>query len=256
MSGPLLEVTGLRVQFGTTTAVRDVSVSVAPGEIVGLVGESGSGKTTVGRAIAGFVTPAAGSVLLDGSPLGARRSPEQRRDVQMVFQDPYTSLNPRRSTWSTLAELLSVHRLVPRAQIPERIREVLAAVSLTEELARVRPSRLSGGQRQRAAIARAVAVSPRLIIADEPTSALDVSVQASILRLFEELRDDLGVGFLVISHDLSLVRFLCDRVAVMCDGVVVEHGPVREILTAPTHPYTRRLLAAAPRLPGYVLEPD
>ncbi|GAA3633676.1 ATP-binding cassette domain-containing protein [Kineosporia mesophila] len=251
MSAPLLKVDGLRVEYGRTVAVNDVSFEVAPGEIVGLVGESGSGKTTIGRAVAGFLTPGAGSIDLAGDRLGATRSLAQRRGVQMVFQDPYLSLNPRLSTWSMLRELVTVHRLAPKAQVDDFVRTVLGEVALTEELARVRPSRLSGGQRQRAAIARAVVLRPQLIVADEPTSALDVSVQASILRLFASLRTELGVGFLVISHDLSLVRFLCDSVLVMQDGEIVERGPVAEVLTAPQHPYTQRLLKAVPRLPSY-----
>ncbi|MBT0768694.1 ABC transporter ATP-binding protein [Kineosporia sp. J2-2] len=256
MSAPLLEVTGLRVAYGDRIVVRDVDLSVAPGEIVGLVGESGSGKTTIGRAVAGFLTPDDGRIELGGNPLTQRRSLAERRSVQMVFQDPYLSLNPRLSAWNTLRELVRVHDLAPRNLIDEHVRQALSEVALTEELARVRPGRLSGGQRQRAAIARATVLRPRLIIADEPTSALDVSVQASILRLFASLRDEQGMGFLIISHDLALVRFLCDRVLVLQDGQVVENGPVAEVLAEPKHAYTRRLLDAVPRLPTYTRGQD
>lgn len=252
MTQPLLRVDGLSVRFGATTAVHDVSFDVSPGEIVAIVGESGSGKTTIGRAILGFTPAAEGELVFDGAPLPAKRDTATRRAIQMVFQDPFLSLNPRLTIWAMLRELVQVHRLVPRDQIDDRVRHLLSQVSLTEELARHRPSRLSGGQRQRAAIARALAVEPRLIVADEPTSALDVSVQSAILRLFASLRDELGLGIVIISHDLALVRFLSDRVIVLQQGVIVEQGPVADIFDRPTHPYTRALLAAVPVLPDYV----
>jgi len=256
VADPLLRVSHLKVSFRTedravVRAVDDVSLDVHAGEAMGIVGESGCGKTTIARAIIGQVQPDEGAVYLDGEQLGRTRTISQRRTVQMVFQDPYSSLNPRMTVRQTLRELLRVHRLVPSSQVDERCRELLAMVGLPERSLNSYPSQFSGGQRQRLAIARALAVEPRAIVADEPVSSLDVSVQATILQLFAELRARLGLTLILISHDLAVVRYLCDRIAVMYLGRIAEHGRRDVIFDDPRHPYTRALLTAAPRIRRY-----
>ncbi len=262
MPDALVQITDLFARFdvkgyGVVHAVDGVSLQVAPGEIVGLVGESGCGKTTIGRCVTGQVVPAGGEIRLDGVLLGKRRSAEQRRAVQMVFQDPASSLNPRMSVRQVLAELLRVHRLVPRAGVEERCRELMGLVGMPAEALDGYPRQFSGGQRQRIAIARALAVEPRLLIADEPVSALDVSVQATILQLLDDLRHQLGLAVLLISHNLAVVRHLSDRVAVMYLGRIVESAPRDPLFSDARCPYTRVLLDAAPRLNqvGSVPEP-
>jgi oligopeptide/dipeptide ABC transporter ATP-binding protein len=250
---PLLEVRDLHVRFpvknfGVVRAVDGVSFDVAAGEIVGLVGESGCGKTTIGRCITGQLAADVGEVLLDGAVVGRRRSFQQRRAVQMVFQDPSSSLNPRMSVRQVLSELLRVHRLVPRDRVEQRCRELLGLVGLPDQALDGYPNQFSGGQKQRIAIARALAVEPRLLVADEPVSALDVSVQATILQLFAELRERLGLAILLISHNLAVVRHLSDRVAVMYLGRLAEAADRDELFDDPRAPYTKVLLAAAPRL--------
>ena len=253
---PLLVAEGLCVSFPAgrgqrLTAVEDVSLSVSAGETVGIVGESGSGKSTVARCLAGLLRPDSGTVSLRGELLGARRTREQHRAVQLVFQDPYSSLNPRLSVRSVLGELLVFHGLAKGEAVEPRCRELMALVGLPADALDGYPSSFSGGQRQRIAIARALAVQPQVVVADEPISSLDVSVQAAILALFADLRDRLGIGMVLISHNLAVVRNICDRAAVMYLGRVVEVGEREEIFTDPRHPYTRALLAAAPRLrPG------
>ncbi|MFD9868120.1 ABC transporter ATP-binding protein [Streptomyces niveus] len=254
--GELLDVRGLHVSYrgrgsgrrGGTVAVDGVSLSVAPEETLGLVGESGSGKTTVARCVAGLLRPKAGTLTFDGRPLGraGRRSPEARRAVQMVFQDPRSSLNPRMTVASIIAEVWHTHPVTaPEGDRTLALHRLLADMGLDPEVASRRAGDLSGGQCQRVSIARALAVRPRLLVCDEAVSALDVSVQAQILRLLIDLRDRHRLAMLFISHDLGVVHQIADRVAVMRRGVIVEQGATGEVLTAPRHPYTRELLDAA-----------
>jgi peptide/nickel transport system ATP-binding protein len=250
---PLIEVRDVHVHFpvkgyGVIRAVDGVSLRVATGEIVGLVGESGCGKTTIGRCITGELAATQGDVLLDDRVIGRRRRPAVRRSIQMVYQDPATSLNPRLSVRQVLAELLRVHHIVPRARVEDRCRELLGYVGLPARALDGYPHQFSGGQRQRIAIARALAVEPRMLVADEPVSALDVSVQATILALFEELRERLGLAILLISHNLAVVRHLSDRVMVMYLGRISEGAPRDALFADPRAPYTQVLLKSAPRL--------
>ena len=248
----LLEVEAVSVSFATPggplPAVDDASLSLGAGETLGLVGESGCGKTTLARSIAGLQRPGSGRIRLDGEELSWHRSRAEHRAVQIVFQDPFSSLNPRLSVRRVLTELLRAHGLARGAAAEARCRELMALVGLPAGALDGYPGAFSGGQRQRIAIARALAVEPRVMIADEPTSALDVSVQATILALFEDLRSRLGIGVLMISHNLAAVRQLCDRVAVMYLGRIIEVGTRAEIFADPRHPYTQALLTAAPRL--------
>ncbi len=254
MADQLLEVRGLNVAYPgrgrhgrTVHAVNGVGLALARGETLGLVGESGCGKTTLAKALLGL-EPSTGEILLGGDPLPPKRTRAQARQMQIVFQDPYASLNPRMSVRSTLAEMVRVHRLRLRELIDARVRELVDLVGLPERALDVRPASLSGGQRQRVAIARALALEPTILIADEPTTALDVSVQAVILELFAQLREQLGLGLLLITHNLAVVSAICDRIAVMYLGRVVELAPTATLLADPRHPYTRRLVAAVPRL--------
>ncbi len=227
-------------------AVQQVSLHVAPGEVVGLVGESGSGKSTLGRLALGLLSASEGVVLFEGQDLAAlkpRALRVLRRHMQMVFQDPFASLNPRRSIGGAIAEVLKLHRL---AHGDAEVAASLARVGLEAADMTRRPRQFSGGQRQRIAIARALAVRPRFLVADEPVSALDVSVQAGILKLLMELRAEFGLAMLFISHDLTVVEAMADRVLVLYLGRVMEAGPARAIFAAPRHPYTAALLASAP----------
>jgi oligopeptide/dipeptide ABC transporter ATP-binding protein len=231
--------------------VTDVSLAIAAGEMVGLVGESGSGKSTLGRLLLGLLAPSSGRVLFDGRDLlrqgaGERRS--LRRRMQIVFQDPQSSLDPRRTVGAQIGDGLSIHRLLPKARWRARIEELLAQVGLSPAQIDRYPHQFSGGQRQRLSIARALSTQPDFLLADEPVSALDVSVQAQILHLLADLRRRLGLTLLFISHDLAVVRSLCDRVVVMYLGRVVEEGPVERVFAAPSHPYTQALLSAVPSL--------
>jgi peptide/nickel transport system ATP-binding protein len=230
-------------------AVDGVDLAVGRGEALALVGESGSGKSTLALALAGLCATNGGQITLDGKVLGSRRrSNADRRRVQMVFQDPYSSLNPRLTVGGMLRELLRVHHVVPRSQAAAESKRLLTLVGLPAEAVSAYPRQFSGGQRQRVAIARALALRPEVLIADEPVSALDVSVQATILNLLASLRSELGLSLLLISHNLAVVRHLCDRVAVMYLGRIVEVAPTEEVFSTPRHPYTRGLLAAIPRL--------
>jgi oligopeptide/dipeptide ABC transporter ATP-binding protein len=259
-NGSLLEVSGLVKHFpvrkgvfsrvaGQVRAVDGVSFSVQRGTTLSLVGESGSGKTTVGRAILRLIEPTSGSVKFGGTEvttLPKRELRELRRRMQIIFQDPVGSLNPRMTVYSTLSEPLAVHKLVPRAKRRDRVAELLELVGLPPESADRYPHEFSGGQRQRIGIARALAVEPELIVADEPVSALDVSIQAQILNLLQELQNRLGLTFLFIGHSLSVIRHISTHVAVMYLGRIVEMAPVHELFENPVHPYTKALLSAAP----------
>jgi peptide/nickel transport system ATP-binding protein len=259
---PLLEVEGLSVSFSargalrrtlkTVDAVQDVSLHVEAGEVLALVGESGSGKTTLGRAILGLVEPTGGSVRVAGEPVAARGpgAARLRRLAQPVFQDPYSSLDPRWPVSRTIREPLDAQSIGTRPERDARVGELLEHVGLSADLGRRRPASLSGGQRQRVAIAAALAPRPRLIVADEPVSALDMLVQAQILNLIDRLRREDQLGILFITHDLGVVRHLADRVAVMHGGRIVEQGTVAEVFHAPREPYTRTLLDAELRLPA------
>jgi oligopeptide/dipeptide ABC transporter ATP-binding protein len=231
-------------------AVDGVDVSVSRGEVLGIVGESGSGKSTLARALAGLQPLNSGEIRFEGRRLPNRRSSADQRRIQMVFQDPYSSLNPRLTVGSTLRELLRVHHVVPRSQVREEAESLITRVGLTADALHAHPRQFSGGQRQRVAIARALALRPDVLVADEPVSALDVSVQATILNLLSELRASLGLTLVLISHNLAVVRHLCDTVAVMYLGRIVEAGPVDTLLRSPAHPYTKGLIAAIPRLPA------
>jgi len=236
----------------TIKAVDGVSLSIEQGEIFGLVGESGCGKSTLSRTVMQLILPTSGSVILDGqdlSKLGRRGIRRRRLEFQMIFQDPYASLNPRMTVFSTLAEAVRQrHRKLTGKPLTERVAELMQTVGLDPRYLRKYPHEFSGGQRQRIAIARALAPEPKLIIADEPVSALDVSIQAQILNLLRKLRTELGLTMIFISHDLSVVRYLADRIAVMQNGRIVETGPSEQVFADPRHDYTRELLAAIPKL--------
>jgi peptide/nickel transport system ATP-binding protein len=253
-AGSLVRVEGLRKRFGggrggdEVTALAGVSLEVGEGESVGLVGESGSGKTTLARCVVGLETPTSGRIEIGGFDAsdygrldpGVRR--QLRRRVQMIFQDPYSSLNPVRTIGATLSEAIAVG-----PDPATRVAELLARVGLPAEYAPRKPVALSGGERQRVAVARALALRPSVIVCDEPVSALDVSVQAQILNLFTKLREELGLSYLFITHDLAVVRQVVERLYVLYRGEIVESGPVDRVLDAPTHPYTARLVASVPR---------
>lgn len=262
---PRLEIEHLTVEFGSDStiavllgrknavvrAVDDVSIAVAPGETLGLVGESGSGKSTIGRTLLALNRPTLGRILLDGEDiftLSKAQSKMLPKQIQMVFQDPYGSLNPRFSVEKTLAEVLSYHHIVERHGISGEVRRLMDLVGLASSLSDKLPRYLSGGQRQRVGLARALAVRPSVLVLDEPVAALDVSIQAQILNLLQDLKKSLNLTMLFIAHELGVVRYVSDRIAVMYLGAVMETGTTEEIFIAPKHPYTRSLLAAMPRL--------
>lgn len=252
---PLLEVNDLNVVYGNTGwrrkgfhALHDVSIDVRAHETVGLVGESGSGKTTLGRAVLGLVDPSSGSIRFDGADITHAKRPERRRlsrDIQVVFQDPYSSLNPAMTIDDILAEPLTAQG-ASRQQASERIADLIAQIGLTPDAVRRYPREFSGGQRQRIAIARALALNPKLIVCDEPVSALDLSTQAKILDLLIDIQVKTGVAYLFISHDLSVVRYISHRVAIMLNGEILETGDGALITSKPEHPYTKRLFLASP----------
>jgi len=259
MAEPLLNVTDLKVHFPigktlfkpgvTIKAVDGVSFEVGRGEVLGLVGESGSGKTTLGRAVLRLVQPTHGSVQFDGTELVGLAAPQLkalRSQMQIIFQDPYASLNPRMSVGQIVGEALLLHHIGTRGDRAERVGDLLEKVGLPRSAAARFPHEFSGGQRQRIGIARALAVNPQFIVADEPVSALDVSIQAQIINLLQDLRQELGLSLLFIGHDLSVIEFLCDRVVVMYLGKIMETATAADLYANPRHPYTRALLDAAP----------
>jgi oligopeptide/dipeptide ABC transporter ATP-binding protein len=233
-------------------ALTDVSLSLSAGETLGVVGESGSGKSTLGRCILRLIEPTRGHVRFEGqelTTLGRDAMRSTRRQLQIVFQDPYSSLNPRMTVRATVGEALRVHRLTAGVgEEDQRVAELLEQVGLRRDFMRRYPHELSGGQRQRVGIARALAVRPKLLVCDEPVSALDVSVQAQIVNLLKDLSEALGLSYLFIAHDLSVVRLMAQRVAVMYLGRVVEIGDIEAVYHQPRHPYTRALLSAVPEL--------
>ena len=236
-------------RIGSIRAVDGVQLSIQRGEVLGLVGESGCGKSTLGRTILQLIPPTAGTVVLEGrnlNRLDRQALRHARADFQMIFQDPYASLNPRMTVFDTLAEAIRAHKQIPRRELQARVAALISKVGLLPRDAKKYPHEFSGGQRQRIAIARALAVEPKLVIADEPVSALDVSIQAQIINLLTELRRDLGLTIIFISHDLSVVKHMSDRIAVMYLGKIVELGDARTVLEKPLHPYTKALISAVP----------
>jgi ABC-type oligopeptide transport system ATPase subunit len=261
MSGPLLEVRDLTMHFpirsrgllprtvGHVPAVDGVSFTIQAGEALGLVGESGSGKSTTGRLVTRLHRPTSGQIIFDGQDISqwsARQMKPLRRDIQMIFQDPYTSLNPRHTVGEIISAPLEIHKLVPKEGRLRRVQELLEIVGLNPEHYNRYPHEFSGGQRQRIGIARALTMQPRLLVADEPVSALDVSIQAQIINLMKDLQKEFNIAFLFIAHDLAIVRHFCPQIAVMYLGKIVENAPREELYTNPQHGYTRALLSAVP----------
>lgn len=260
---PLVEVVNLRKNFSkrrglpffgrddVVRAVDGVSLKIGKGQTLGLVGESGSGKSTLGRVLLDLVPRTAGSVLFEGQEIGGASvaaSRALRRRMQIVFQDPYASLNPRMLVGESIREGLRAGGMSDAAQIESRLGELVAAVGLGPEHIHIYPHRLSGGQRQRVAIARALSVNPSFIVADEPVSALDLSIQAQILNLLADLQAQFGLTYLLISHDLNVIRYLADYVAVMYRGRIVEEAPAEQLFADPQHPYTQLLFSALPKI--------
>ncbi len=261
MSQPFLQIENLKTHFpvergviirrriGTVRAVDGVSLTLEQGEILGLVGESGCGKSTLGRTILQLIPPTEGAIVLGGKNLAGldrRALRAARSDFQMIFQDPYASLNPRMTVFDTLAEAMRAHRKIPATELNQRVAALMEKVGLSPRFVKKYPHEFSGGQRQRIAIARALAVEPKLIIADEPVSALDVSIQAQIINLLAKLSREMQLTLIFISHDLSVVKHISDRIAVMYLGRIVEVGPATQVFANPLHPYTKALVSAIP----------
>ena len=256
----LLEVRNLKKYFpirggifsrvvANVKAVEDVSFGIKPGEVVGLVGESGSGKTTAGRAILRLIEPTDGEILFDGTDIAKlpkSQMREYRKEMQIIFQDPFASLNPRMTVGDIIGEALQIHRLARGKQREERVADLLEKVGLSASHMRRYPHEFSGGQRQRIGIARALAVDPKFIVADEPVSALDVSIQAQVVNLLQDLKEELGLTLLFIAHDLGVVEYISDKVILMYLGRIMEIAPGKELYANPVHPYTEALLSAVP----------
>jgi oligopeptide/dipeptide ABC transporter ATP-binding protein len=267
---PLLQAKAITHRFPVSkgqnlVAVNNAYLDLYAGETLAIVGESGCGKTTLARAVSWLVPPTGGSVHLEGVALGQLTKKElrhTRREIQMVFQDPYGSLNPRQPVGAAIAEPLTIHRIGTVRERADKVAALMESVGLRPDDVNRYPHQFSGGQRQRIAIARAIALEPKILVADEPVSALDVSVQSQVLNLLSDLKDALGLTFLFISHDLTVVRHFADRVAVMYLGKIVEEGSVADVFEHPKHPYTQALIAAAPKIgqgkrtPGSALKGD
>lgn len=276
MTDLLLETRNLRKQFALSaspfsrakqiTAAEEINIALAPGETLGIAGESGCGKSTVAKMLMGLLPPTSGEIIFCGRKMSTFTEYEQnsfRSSVQMIFQDPFSSLNPRMRVGEIIGEPLIIHRTASGQDLKTRVLQLMAQVGLASEQYERYPHQFSGGQRQRIGIARALAVNPQLLIADEPLSALDISIQAQIINLLIELRKNRGLAYILISHDLAVIRHLSDKTAVMYLGRIVEEGATEDIFTSPLHPYTEALLAAIPdlsgkrgRAPGKVLQGD
>ena len=238
-----------RASGTTINALNGVSIKVEVGQTLGIVGESGCGKSTLARAVVGLEVPSAGSITWDGAVIDNKakdRLKSHHSQVQLVFQDPYSSLNPRQQIENSIAEAIEVHGLVAKDKITDRVTELLVMVGLDPDLRNRYPHQLSGGQRQRVCIARALSAEPKLLVLDEPVSALDVSVRAEVMNLLIDLRKNLGLTYIFISHDLAMIRYISDVIAVMYLGKIVEFGTWEEIIENPVHPYTKALIAAMP----------
>ena len=254
MAENILEVKHLKKYFktarGTLHAVDDVSFTIEKGKTLGLVGESGSGKSTTGRAMLRLLEPTDGQVIFNGQDITALSSSkmrQMRRDMQIIFQDPFSSLDPKKTVSQTIAEPIIENKILKdKKAIDVRVRELMATVGLAERLVNAYPHELDGGRRQRIGIARALAMEPKFIVCDEPVSALDVSIQAQILNLLQELKEQMGLTFIFITHDLSVVNHFADEIAVMYLGQLIEKAPTEELFDHPVHPYTRALLSAIP----------
>lgn len=236
-------------------AVDDVSFQIYKGECLGLVGESGCGKSTIGKMLVNLYQPTSGQIIFEGKDLTALKEKERRaycRDIQLIFQDPYASLNPRMTVGDIIAEPIIINNLLPKDQVEKRVNYLLNCVGLANHQRNRYPHEFSGGQRQRIGIARALAVNPKLIVCDEPVSALDVSIQAQIVNLMQDLREEEGISYLFIAHDISIVRYISDRIGVMYLGHLMEEAETNELFSNPLHPYTQALLSAVPHANPHV----